>query len=270
VTHDELRDELRALGGEVAWPPTPDLAGAVAARIARDGVPAPRRRSWAPALRRRDGVPAPRRRSWAPALRPAVVLALLLVLVIAGIAIVPPARTAVLDLLGLAAREQVVRVPRLPAATPSLRRGPDLGRRVTLARARAAVSFPVRVPTALGPPPEVRLSRQLAGGAVTLLYGNRHALTMFRGQGEPFARKLVGPRTRVVESTVAGHPALFLTGAPLQWIALDRSGIPVQSTARLVDANVLLFDAGGVGYRLETSAGLPGALAIARSLRPRP
>ena len=252
MTDDELRDELRALGGEVAWPPTPDLAAAIAARIARDGVPVARRRSWAPTL------------------RPAIVLPLLLALVIAGIAIVPSARTAVLDLLGLAAREQVVRVPRLPAATPGLRSGPDVGRRVTLAQARAAVSFGVRVPTALGPPPEVRLSRQLAGGAVTLLYGDRHALTMFRGQGEPFARKLVGPRTRVVETTVAGHPALFLTGAPLEWIALDRSGVPVQSTARLVDANVLLFDAGGVGYRLETGAGLPGALAIARSLRPRP
>jgi hypothetical protein len=253
MTPDELRDELRALGREAAWPPTPDLAGAVAARIDARAPRAPRapRRGWAPVAR----------------LRLAVVVAIVLAVLLAGVAVVPPARTAVLDFLGLAAREQVVRVPRLPAPAPSLQRAPDLGRRVTLARARAAVSFPVRVPALLGRPPEVRLRPQPAGGAVTLLYGNRHALTMFNGRTLRFARKSVGPRTRVIDTSVAGRPALFITGAPFRWVALDRAGVPVEATARLVDANVLLFDAGGVGYRLETGARLPEALAIARSLR---
>ena len=126
----------------------------------------------------------------------------------------------------------------------------------------------MRVPRALGPPPEVRLDRSLAGGAVSLVYGERAVLTAFRGRTLPFARKMVGPKTRVVAATVGGRPALFLTGAPVQWIALDEHGNPQPRTARLVNANVLLFDRGGVGYRLETGAGLRRALQIARSLGP--
>jgi hypothetical protein len=240
VTHDELRDELGALGREAAWPPTPDLAAAVAGRLE----------------------PRPRRASWRP-LRPAVVLPVLLALVLAAVALVPPARTAVLDVLGLAAHERIVPVERPPQAP---RRAPALGRRVSLAQARAAVGFPVRVPAALGAPPEVRLSRGVPGGAVTLVYGSRFALTEFRGGATPYAQKSVGPRTRIVATEVAGRRAIFLTGAPRRWVALDRDGRPVEATARLVDANVLLLDAGGVGFRLETRAGLARARAVLRSL----
>jgi hypothetical protein len=239
-----IDDDLRALRDEIAWPATPDLAAAVAARLAAE----------------------PRRRAAPWVLRPAIILPLLVVLLLGAVAAVPPARTAVLDVLGLAARERVVRVERPPAAPPGAMRGPHLGRRVTLARARAAVDFPVRVPALLGPPPEVRLSRRLPGGAVTLLYGTRYALTEFRGGATPFALKSVGPGTRAIDARVGGHRAIFLTGAPFAWVALDRNGRPVESTARLVGANVLLFDAGGLGFRLETTAGLARALAVARSL----
>jgi hypothetical protein len=241
----DLRDELRALGGEIAWPPTPDLAAAIAPRL--EARPAPRRRL----------VP-----------RPALVVSVVLALLLAAVAAIPPARSAVLDLLGLAARERVVRVEHVPPAPRALQPGPANGRRTTLAAARAAVDFPLRLPAVLGAPTEVRVSRDL-GGAVTLLYGTRDALTQYRGSGVPIAQKLVGPRTRVVSTEVDRRPALFLTGAPIRWMALDRHGTPVESTARLVDANVLLFDVGAVGYRLETSGGLGRALAIARSLRPR-
>ena len=193
----DLHDELRALGRDARWPPTPDVATAVAPRLA------PRRR---------------RRPAW----RPALALPAVLAVVVAGVAIVPPARTAVLDVLGLAGGEQVVRVPSTPTAPPTL--APGRGRALSLAQARAAVAFPVRVPRALGPPPEVRLDRSLAGGAVSLIYGQRAVLTAFRGRTLPFARKMVGPKTRVVAATVGGRPALFLTGAPVQWIALDEHG----------------------------------------------
>ncbi|MEP6954052.1 MAG: hypothetical protein ABI950_08345 [Solirubrobacteraceae bacterium] len=235
----DLRDELRARGGGEAWPPTPDIATAIAPRLA------PRRR---PPL------------AW----RPAVALPTLLAVLVACVAIVPPARTAVLELVGLAGGEEVIRVPTTPPAPPTL--APGRGRALTLTQARSAVAFPVRVPRALGPPPEVRLDRSLAGGAVSLIYGERAVLTAFRGRTLPFARKMVGPRTRVVATTVAGRRALFLSGAPLQWIALDQNGEPQARTGRLVNANVLLFDRAGVGYRLETGAGLARALQIARSL----
>ena len=93
-------------------------------------------------------------------------------------------------------------------------------------------------------------------------------LTAFRGRSLPFATKFVGPKTKVVRTRVAGRPAIFLSGAPTQWIALDEHGNPIARTGRLVNANVLLFETGGVAYRLETASGLRGALAIARSLGP--
>ncbi len=241
MSDDALHDELVAMGGEHPWPPTPDLAGAVARRIA------PRRRSAA---------------LW----RPAVALPALLAALVACVAIVPPARTAVLELLGVAGGEKVVRVPAAPSARPIAAR--DRGRALTLAEARAAVAFPVRVPRALGPPREVRLSGDLPGGSVSLLYGERAVLTVFAGRSLPYARKSVGPRTKVVTATVAGRPAIFLTGAPFTWVALGRDGRPVQTTARLINANVLLFDVGGLGYRLESGAGLARLLTIARSLLP--
>lgn len=238
----DLRDELRALGAERAWPPTPDLATAIAPRLA------PRRRGAA----------------W----RPAVVLPALLAVLVAFVAVVPPARTAVLEFLGLAGGEQVVRVPTTPTA-PQPTLAPGRGAKVSLAQARAAVGFPVRVPRALGPPPEVRLDRSLAGGAVSLVYGDRAVLTAFRGRSLPFARKFVGPKTKVSTTRIAGHRAIFLSGAPTQWVALDEHGKPIARTGRLVGANVLLFETGGVAYRLETGAGLTRAREIAASLRDR-
>ncbi|MGZ6709471.1 MAG: hypothetical protein ACXVFN_21325, partial [Solirubrobacteraceae bacterium] len=155
MSDDALRDELRALGREHPWPPTPDIAAAVAARIE------PRRRALA----------------W----RPAVAVPALVAVLVACVAIVPPARTAVLELFGLAGGEEVVRVPTTPRPSPARpTAGPERGRRVTLAQARAAVGFPVRVPRALGAPDEVRLSRDVPGGSVSLLYGERAALTMLR------------------------------------------------------------------------------------------
>jgi hypothetical protein len=249
VSDAELREELRTLGGELAWPPTPDLAAAVAPRIEARGR-------------------APRRRVALPAMRPAIVVPIVLALLLGAVAAVPPARTAVLRALGLAARERIVRVEHVERVGPAprtLQRGPAVGRRTSLAGARAAVHFSVRVPKALGAPSEVRVSRRL-DGAVTLLYGRGDALTEYRGAGVPLAQKVVGPGTKVVPTTVAGRPAFFLTGAPFRWIALDPTGAPVESTARLVDANVLLFDVGEVGYRLETAGDMKRALAIARSL----
>ena len=236
-----LPDELRALGREQDWPATPDVASAVAPRL------------------------RPRR---APAWRPALVVPALVAVLVAGVAVVPPARTAVLDVLGLAGGTEVVRVPTTPRPPPHRPTAAVVGRRVTLAQAQAAVRFRIRIPRALGAPAQVRLARDVPGGAVSLGYGERAVLTMFAGRTLPYARKIVGPRTKVVRTTVAGRPALFLSGAPSQWIALGRDGLPVPASARLIDANVLLFDAGGVGYRLETRAGLHRSLLIARSLAP--
>src|SRR3954454_17274683 len=129
-----LERALREL--EPGWPPTPDLAVAVRARIA---APAPRvRRPWVPAL--------------------AVALGALLAFGVVMSAS-PSARSTVLRWLGLEGVE--VRHAPPTATPPPVRRGAQLGlgTPVRLAAARRAAGFPVPVPSTLGAPAAVYLSR---------------------------------------------------------------------------------------------------------------
>ena len=94
----DLERQLRQLGAEVEYPPTPQLARAVTQRLAGEGVESRR--------------PRP---SWRPLSARAALLAAALVLVLVGsvVAAVPAARDALLDLVGLRGAT-VERVPSLP------------------------------------------------------------------------------------------------------------------------------------------------------------
>src|SRR5205809_4812203 len=136
-----LEARLREFAAESEFPPTPDVAGAVRSRIAAAPVPrtrfAPLRRGGAPS---RVFARRPSRRALA------VAIACALALPAAAIAAVPGARHAVLDWLGLrSVRVRTVPVeppaPPGPGSRPSGRPGADLGRRATLARARAPLPF---------------------------------------------------------------------------------------------------------------------------------
>src|SRR5919197_6667512 len=137
---ERLAAELAAL--EVAWPPTPDIAGAVLARLEEEPAPAP-------APRRR------RRLRLAPAL--AWTAAALLAALGITMAASPSARSAILEWLGL----KSVKIERkAPTATPQPRRGQLgedllLGQAVSLADARRRAEFRIRVPGALPPPDAV-------------------------------------------------------------------------------------------------------------------
>jgi hypothetical protein len=237
-----IDQELRALGAAIEWPQTPDLVPAVRERMA----PAPR----------------PRRRRWRPHGPLALAAALLLLVVIVATALVPPARSAVLRVLGLTGSARIVQAPR----APDVSRGPlDLGRPVALADARRRAPF-LRLPTALGAPAQVRYSAALAGGAVTLRWAGGDALTEFQGRGVPFLEKFAGAAARVRGVSVGAARGYFLDGAPHEVLVMDRNGVPIQGTRALVHGNVLLWDAGGIAYRLETRRGLRHALAVAASL----
>jgi hypothetical protein len=242
----DLEPELRAVGRAVEWPATPDLAATVAARLDAEGEQP--RRWWHPVAR----------------LRPAVAVPAMVAVVVAATAAVPPARSAILRLLGIEAGERIVRIERPPVAP---RRAPAFGERMSLEEARRRVPFPVLVPVALGPPADVRYSPRVPGGEVSLVYGARHVLTAFEGATIPYAEKLLGPHTALRHVDVAGAGGIFIAGGAFRYVALDRRGRVVEGSARLVDANVLLWERGRVAYRLETRAGLRGALRIARSLR---
>ncbi|HMJ37348.1 MAG TPA: hypothetical protein VK501_25815 [Baekduia sp.] len=236
----DLPYELRALAAQAAWPPTPDLAAAVAARLAREApaAHAPRRRRAA--LRR-----APRR------LVVALVAALLVVP--AGALALPGPRHAILDALGL----RHVTVERRPAPLPPAARDPHLGERTTLARAAGAAGFAPRVPAALGPPDRIFYR----DGIVTLAYDHRLLFAQAAGRlDRDVLSKVIAVDAHARSVRVAGAPGLFLAAShAYQW--LDATGPLVRS------GPALIWERDGRVFRLEGERSLRRALTIAASAR---
>jgi len=250
MTSDRLDAELRELAEELRWPATPELADHVVARIASPDPDTSMSR-----LRSRL---RPSRLDLGHG--PALVAAAILTVLIVG-ASVPPVRSAVLDALGIAGRERVIRVPGPPdTSRPAL----DVGARTTLAAAQRRLAFTIRLPRALGPPRDVRYSDAIAGGAVTLIYP-RIALLETQGGPDPVLQKQVGATSSVRAVSVAGAPGFYIRGAH-EIAVLDRNGRFIPTTRSFVRGNVLVWQRGGVAYRLETPDGLSRALSVARTV----
>jgi len=235
----ELEQQLRRLGAAVAFPDEPDVAGGVAERL-RTGV-APRRRVGSLAI----GLAA-------AAAAAVAVLA------------VPPARSAILDLLGIggATIERVETQPRAPS-------GADLalGEAVDPDNVRGKVSFHVLRPEVAA---RVYLDRSVPGGKVSFVWaesGRRVLLSEFEGEQLPLVGKAVGPATRVEDVDVRGRPGVWLEGAAHEVVWRDRFG-RVRTETRRLAGNVLLWDSSAdVTFRLEGVPERARALAVARSLR---
>ena len=223
----DLERTLYELAAATPYPPTPELAARVVAAI-------PVR---------------PRRRRL-------LVIAFAIIVVALGMAFaIPPARSAILDLLGFGPIE-VQRVDRLPPVPQAPR--PSLGRATTLAEARRIAGFRILVPPAR--PDGVFV----ANGEVTLVYG-RLLLSEFRGRDVFVARKVVGPETRVEDIRVAGAPGLWLAGAPHLFAYLDRNGAFRQRQIRLA-GNTLLWQHSPLVLRLEGAETKTQALRFAASV----
>jgi len=235
----ELELALRELGRHVEFPPTPDLASGVRRRLGDR-----RRMRWQ---------------------RPLVIALAVLGVAIGAVLAVQPARTAVLDWLGIRGA-RITRVEKLPPA-PALG-NLDLGRRITLAEARRRAPW-LLVPSAegVGAPDLVARSAQVPGGKITLLWGTRRdvhlLLTEFRG--EAFIEKLVQPGAKVELLQVDGSPGAWLGGSHVLMYR-DRDGRIRDDTARLA-GKTLLWQRGAVTLRLEGDFSREEALRIARSTR---
>jgi hypothetical protein len=256
----ELERMLTRLGEELDWPPTPDLAGGVMARL--DERPA-RRRRFAGLL-----PPAGLRRSLA------IAVVALLLLAGAAFAAVPGVRDAVLDLFGLQGAT-VERRETLP--TPPPERALDLGDRTTLEAAR--LGFEPLVPEDLGAPDGVYVRRGPPGGELSLTYVAGSGLppagstrlgllvTEFRGDLSPeYVRKVGGETTSIERLSVDGDPAIWVAGAPHFFFYRTPDGTIVEEELRLAD-NVLLIERGPLLIRLEGGFDRERAVELARSLR---
>ncbi len=237
---------LRDAGAHADWPATPDLAGAVSARLAAGAPARPQR-----AGRRRFRVERPL----------AIALAALLLLT-ATAAAIPGIREPVLDFLGLRS-VKIERVPRpLPVVPGS---GLGLGTELAFDTARAKLGFRPVVVDGLGdavvyydPVPE--------GGHLGLVYrGGRVLLTEVEGDLlRRFLFKFVGPDGKVDPVDVGGQRGVWIHGKPHQYAYADATGKIRTDSVRFA-GDVLLWRRGNLLLRLEGARSKQEALRIARS-----
>ena len=236
---NDLEPALRSL--DVDWPATPDLAAAVATRIAAEP---------------RNAAP-PRRnllRGWRA--RAAYALAALALLFGGAMAVSPSARTDVLRWLGLKSVEIKREVPR---AHPGASLG--LGTPTTVEALRAA-GVPVLAPKDLGEPDAYRTTLPNGTVAASLVYPGPVLVQTFKAGVERFIEKSVATADAVQDVRVNGKRGYFITGA--HGFAYQ-SGDNVNYEEQRIAGNTLLLEGGGVLLRIEGPISRDRALAIARS-----
>ena len=230
---DDLESALRSLGTRLDVPDPPDVTGRVLARL---DAPAPR--VW------------PRRLLTAAV---AAVVALATAMVVS-----PAVRAAVLDFLRIGAVEIHENQP--APVTPSLDPPLPGERDVTLAEATAAVDFPLRLPTGLGPPGAVRLIDD--GRVVTMAFGAVR-VDQFDGGLDPMFSKFTRAED-VHHVTVDGLPAIWVD-RPHPVLYTDRDGTLRDESARLA-ASTLIWEEDGITYRVEGDLPQWRAIEIAESM----
>jgi len=241
VSDERLEAELRDLGPVLSWPEPKDVAPEVSQRL-RAGRP-----------------------GWSSGKWTLVAAALVILLVAGSLSALPNVRRAVADWLGLPG----VRVERVESGhdLPSPAVTPELGSRVSLAEAAAAVPFD------LVEPPRIRgLEIYLDGDAVTFVRrapsGDIELLiTQFEGTlDRELVEKVLPPGSRLRSVVIGGRQGYWIAGDPHTVLYVDPFGEIRENTVRLA-GNTLLWQRGRLTLRLEEGANLRRALFIARSLK---
>ena len=234
---------LRDLATEVAFPPTPDVRGAVAARLAERA-----RRSWVPV-------------AWPRALVLGVAATLLLAGAVVAAALVIP---------GL----RLTFTPSLPTASVPT---DALATRLALGERVAPDALDARVPSVLGEPDEAYSSR--SGEVITLVYasgpdlpelaGTRIGLLVQQINGslerERIEKLIVEVGAGITELEVDGAPGYWIEGPPHLIRYRGPSGEERSEMTRLV-GDTLVWQQGDVLYRMESGLGLDETRHIAESI----
>jgi hypothetical protein len=203
-------------------------------------------------------------------LRSRLGIAISVVVVIALIVAVPPARSAVAHAISHVLRFAGIEVNQEPGAAnrvsipPSPQPLPST-RQVTLAEARRLAHFRIGVPAALSAPEQVWVSDPAADGAprvVSLIFRSGSIrIDEFDGRLDLLFAKV---SRDVTWMQVGAADGLWLARPhPLTYV--DRSGVSQSATARLAGPT-LIWQSGDVGYRLEGIATSSEAVAVAASV----
>ncbi len=248
----DLEHELWALGRTmIIEPPPDDLVELVLGRIS---TPAPRRsvriRRWLTRSRRR-------------------LVALIIAVLIIGLALTPPVRAVVRQWLQLGGVVIRTAPPPITGATPSATPAPPprTGRTVTLPQARRLVAFPIGVPNALGPPDRISVSddQRVVSMDWSSSPGPLH-LDQFDGEiSWVFVKQA---REQLTFTVVAGQDAVwFAEPHPIAYI--DSAGVEHTEQARMAGpCLVWQRTIGGrmVTVRLEGQLTIDRAISIAESV----
>ncbi len=245
---------LRQRAAQFVYPPTPQITAALGRKLSASSRRAsPRRRQ---------------RLAWATGG---------LVLLLASLLAVPQVRAAVQEFFQLGAI-RILREPATPAAGalipiagehPDLISLLDLPGETTLAEARSEVPYALPLPTypdGLGPPDRVFV-QDLNGPVAILVWldpadATRTQLSLHLYGPGTLAEKQ--PVEVIFETQVNGLPALWTSGPYL--LSFRQPDGSQYGLARLVSGNVLIWQQGGVTYRLEGGMSMEQAIRIAESL----
>jgi hypothetical protein len=255
-SEEELERALAELGAQLAYPPTPDLTGAV------------RQRLLAPDARRQE-FRARRASSLGRGRRVGLAVAALLLFGSGVLAGSLGAGTAVARWLGLpGVRISYLSGPPTPLP-PSVGGHLQLGQRVLLPR----------LPE-LGTPEELYLGGPPPGGQLALVYRARPGLpaagetgvglllTEFPGAlREAYVQKGLGADARLEMVLVDGNPGYWISGhLHFFWYTNPATGQATQESLRLA-GNTLLWEQDGLTLRLESALSMRDALRVAASVR---
>jgi hypothetical protein len=272
---ERLENDLRAAGQDFAYPPTPQLAARVVARLSQPS-----------ASRRLSG-----RWAWA-------VVAILVLL--SALMLVPPARAAILDFIQIGVvrifrgpgsppapvpvstgtpapalqipltATPVFQMPRTatpPSSTiPSLK---GLAGETTLSEAGTNLSFPILLPaypSNLELPDKVYL-QDLGGQMLVMVWldpahADRVRMSLHEIAADSWAITKFNPPV-IQEAKVKGQRAIWTEGP---YMLQTQNGN--YEDKRLVEGHVLIWTQGQITYRLETDLQLDEAIRIADSLKP--
>jgi len=270
----QLEEQLQLAARSFTYPLTPDIAGAVRERLAREtrGMPAS-----TPTLRPRP------RLAWVALV---VLIALLLSLS------VPEVQAFVRSILRIGSIEIVVATP-IPGGTPGqtpitsdptnmgLTHVPTMAPmsisgligETSLANVQSQLGRNILTPgypSDLGPPDKV-YAQYWAGTIVILVWlepgsQDQARLILYQVASDVFGEKAAGETTLVQETTVNGKHAAWVTG-PHVLRFLDSSGQMDMQARRFVEGNVLVWEQAATTYRLESALTLEEAVRVAESLR---